>query len=368
MSSSGPPASRYTPDAIRSRGTGEPAGPSLLGLDCAASGGHAVHVRSVLALISEASKPSASPARSEWTPRKAHNSSHAGRPVPRLHGDHLRPGHLPDRRGDQRPRRRCCAASTSPTRSPAASSSRSSSSRSTSSGSPRSASTPTPATCCCSIFFTGIGLNARISDLVKGGRPLAILVGLTAVLLLLQNLVGGLAAWIAGLPLGHRRRPRLHLAPRRPRHHHRLVARARRPRPRRRPRDRHRHGHPRPRRRLGDRRPDRPLPDRGQRPHLRPTRSRTRSASPTPAARAHHPQRADAHAPRRLHLHHPRLRRAAGGPRARPHAPALRPLPAHRASSSATSSPSSPSSGRSATPPRSRSSPSSPSASSSPSR
>ena len=52
------------------------------------------------------------------------------------------------------------------------------------------------------IFFTGIGLNARISDLVKGGRPLAILVGLTAVLLLLQNVVGGLAAWIAGLPMG----------------------------------------------------------------------------------------------------------------------------------------------------------------------
>ena len=52
------------------------------------------------------------------------------------------------------------------------------------------------------IFFTGIGLNARISDLVKGGRPLAILVGLTAVLLLVQNLVGGLAAWAAGLPLG----------------------------------------------------------------------------------------------------------------------------------------------------------------------
>ena len=79
------------------------------------------------------------------------------------------------------------------------------------------------------IFFTGIGLNARISDLVKGGRPLAILVGLTAVLLIVQNLVGGLAAWAAGLPLGLGRRPRLDLAPRRPRHHHRLVARAQPP-------------------------------------------------------------------------------------------------------------------------------------------
>ncbi len=51
------------------------------------------------------------------------------------------------------------------------------------------------------VFFTGIGLNARIADLVMGGRPLGILVGLTAVLLILQNVVGGLAAWIAGLPL-----------------------------------------------------------------------------------------------------------------------------------------------------------------------
>ena len=36
----------------------------------------------------------------------------------------------------------------------------------------------------------------------QGGRPLAILVGLTAVLLIVQNLVGLLAAWAAGLPLG----------------------------------------------------------------------------------------------------------------------------------------------------------------------
>jgi ESS family glutamate:Na+ symporter len=52
------------------------------------------------------------------------------------------------------------------------------------------------------VFFTGIGLNARISDLVKGGRPLAILIGLTAVLLIVQNLVGWLAALAAGLPPG----------------------------------------------------------------------------------------------------------------------------------------------------------------------
>jgi ESS family glutamate:Na+ symporter len=52
------------------------------------------------------------------------------------------------------------------------------------------------------IFFTGIGLNARVADLLRGGRPLAILVGITAVLLLVQNLVGGLAALAAGLPPG----------------------------------------------------------------------------------------------------------------------------------------------------------------------
>ena len=56
-----------------------------------------------------------------------------------------------------------------------------------------SASTPTPRPIAAHLL-TGIGLNARISDLVKGGRPLAILVGLTAVLLIVQNLVGGLAA------------------------------------------------------------------------------------------------------------------------------------------------------------------------------
>ncbi len=52
------------------------------------------------------------------------------------------------------------------------------------------------------IFFTGIGLNARIADLLKGGKPLGILVLVTAALLILQNLIGGLGAWIAGLPMG----------------------------------------------------------------------------------------------------------------------------------------------------------------------
>ncbi|MBP7000136.1 sodium/glutamate symporter [Amaricoccus sp.] len=52
------------------------------------------------------------------------------------------------------------------------------------------------------IFFTSIGLNARVADLRHGGRPLLILIGLTSVLLILQNLVGGLAAVLAGLPMG----------------------------------------------------------------------------------------------------------------------------------------------------------------------
>lgn len=50
------------------------------------------------------------------------------------------------------------------------------------------------------VFFTGIGLNARLTDLLRGGRPLAILVAITAGLLLVQNLVGGIAALLAGLP------------------------------------------------------------------------------------------------------------------------------------------------------------------------
>ncbi|MFG1280520.1 sodium/glutamate symporter [Xanthobacter autotrophicus] len=51
-------------------------------------------------------------------------------------------------------------------------------------------------------FFTGIGLNARVSDLALGGRPLLILLGLTVVYLGLQNAVaiGGTKA--LGLPDG----------------------------------------------------------------------------------------------------------------------------------------------------------------------
>ena len=48
-------------------------------------------------------------------------------------------------------------------------------------------------------FFTTVGLNARISDLVKGGPILAILLGLTIVFMLVQNIVGLLGATLFGL-------------------------------------------------------------------------------------------------------------------------------------------------------------------------
>ncbi|WP_068110174.1 sodium/glutamate symporter [Tropicimonas marinistellae] len=50
------------------------------------------------------------------------------------------------------------------------------------------------------VFFTGIGLNARISDLVRGGLPLAILLALTIVYVVLQNLIGVAGARAFGLP------------------------------------------------------------------------------------------------------------------------------------------------------------------------
>lgn len=49
-------------------------------------------------------------------------------------------------------------------------------------------------------FFTIVGLNARVSDLVAGGRPLALLLGMTLVFMGVQNAVGVLAALSAGLP------------------------------------------------------------------------------------------------------------------------------------------------------------------------
>lgn len=49
-------------------------------------------------------------------------------------------------------------------------------------------------------FFTTIGLNARLSDLLAGGKPLAILLGLTLGYIVLQDVIGVLAAQAMGLP------------------------------------------------------------------------------------------------------------------------------------------------------------------------
>lgn len=49
-------------------------------------------------------------------------------------------------------------------------------------------------------FFTTIGLNARLSDLLAGGKPLVILLGLTLGYIVLQDAIGVLAAQAMGLP------------------------------------------------------------------------------------------------------------------------------------------------------------------------
>lgn len=50
------------------------------------------------------------------------------------------------------------------------------------------------------IFFTTIGLNARVSDLVRGGLPLAILLALTIIFMVLQNLVALAGVSLFGMP------------------------------------------------------------------------------------------------------------------------------------------------------------------------
>ncbi|WP_328809219.1 sodium/glutamate symporter [Roseibium aggregatum] len=49
-------------------------------------------------------------------------------------------------------------------------------------------------------FFTTVGLNARVSDLLRGGPVLAVLLGLTIGYMILQNLIGALGATLFGLP------------------------------------------------------------------------------------------------------------------------------------------------------------------------
>lgn len=49
-------------------------------------------------------------------------------------------------------------------------------------------------------FFTCIGLNARLSDLLSGGKPLVILLGLTLGYIVFQDVIGVTAARLMGLP------------------------------------------------------------------------------------------------------------------------------------------------------------------------
>lgn len=49
-------------------------------------------------------------------------------------------------------------------------------------------------------FFTGIGLNIKLSYVARGGRPLVILLGLTAALMVLQNIVALAGASLLSLP------------------------------------------------------------------------------------------------------------------------------------------------------------------------
>ena len=50
------------------------------------------------------------------------------------------------------------------------------------------------------VFFTTIGLNARFADLVRGGKPLMILLGLTIGYMILQNTVALIGVTSLGLP------------------------------------------------------------------------------------------------------------------------------------------------------------------------
>lgn len=51
-------------------------------------------------------------------------------------------------------------------------------------------------------FFAGIGLNAKFNDLVSGGPPLAVLLGLTLAYLVIQNLVASASVVALDLPHG----------------------------------------------------------------------------------------------------------------------------------------------------------------------
>ncbi|MAC76827.1 MAG: sodium/glutamate symporter [Rhodobacteraceae bacterium] len=50
------------------------------------------------------------------------------------------------------------------------------------------------------LFFSGIGLNARLGDLISGGKALAVLLGLTVLAICAQNIIGTLGAVLFGFP------------------------------------------------------------------------------------------------------------------------------------------------------------------------
>lgn len=51
-------------------------------------------------------------------------------------------------------------------------------------------------------FFTGIGLNARLGDLLAGGKPLLVLLALTVAYLVIQNMIASGSSALLGLPDG----------------------------------------------------------------------------------------------------------------------------------------------------------------------
>jgi ESS family glutamate:Na+ symporter len=51
------------------------------------------------------------------------------------------------------------------------------------------------------LFFASIGFNARFQDLIAGGKPLALLLVLTLLTILAQNLIGGVGAALFGYPV-----------------------------------------------------------------------------------------------------------------------------------------------------------------------
>ncbi|KIC43420.1 glutamate permease [Ruegeria sp. ANG-R] len=50
------------------------------------------------------------------------------------------------------------------------------------------------------LFFAGIGLNARLSDLIAGGKPLLLLLILTLLTIVAQNVIGAAGATLFGYP------------------------------------------------------------------------------------------------------------------------------------------------------------------------